>query len=257
MLACSLAIPGFRNPASPSPQPCDDEDNVLSQEPHPSATVVLVRDVQEHLELLLLERRPRKAGAAPGPWVFPGGKVEAVDTDANSDEIADARRAAIREVSEESGLQIDTRHLVPISRWITPVLSPRRFDTWFFITAAPAEQEVTVDGDEIARHRWITPSDALEAHHAGTLPLAPPTFVTTTWVAAHESAQEAIDHLGSAEFLTFRPKICRVPEGTAMLYPGDAGYEAEDPDQPGARHRLWAHEGGYRYERNPQAGGAL
>ena len=134
----------------------------MTQEPLPSATVVIVRDNDGQLELLLLERRARKAGVAPGPWVFPGGKVDGVDIDDHArDEIAEARRAAVREVMEESALHIKTDQLVPISRWITPTLSPRRFDTWFFIAAAPPQQPVKVDGDEISRHRWMTAPDAL------------------------------------------------------------------------------------------------
>jgi hypothetical protein len=35
-----------------------------------------------------------------------------------------------------------------------------------------------------------------------------------------------------------------------MLYPGDAGYDAGDPEAPGARHRLWALAGSWRYERS-------
>jgi len=35
-----------------------------------------------------------------------------------------------------------------------------------------------------------------------------------------------------------------------MLYPGDAGYDAQDADRPGPRHRLWALAGGWRYERD-------
>jgi hypothetical protein len=35
-----------------------------------------------------------------------------------------------------------------------------------------------------------------------------------------------------------------------MLYPGDAGYEAGDPDLPGPRHRIQALASGWRYERS-------
>jgi hypothetical protein len=35
-----------------------------------------------------------------------------------------------------------------------------------------------------------------------------------------------------------------------MLYPGDAGYEANDPERTGARHRILAHADGWRYERS-------
>ena len=50
--------------------------------------------------------------------------------------------------------------------------------------------------------------------------------------------------------VTFRPRICRTPDGACMLYPGDAGYEAGDPDAPGPRHRLWALASGWRYEQS-------
>jgi hypothetical protein len=35
-----------------------------------------------------------------------------------------------------------------------------------------------------------------------------------------------------------------------MLYPGDAGYEANDPTRSGARHRILALASGWRYERS-------
>jgi hypothetical protein len=35
-----------------------------------------------------------------------------------------------------------------------------------------------------------------------------------------------------------------------MLYPGDAGYETNDPGRAGPRHRIVALPGGWRYERH-------
>ena len=46
----------------------------MSNEPKPSATVVVIRDGAQDLEVLLLERNRDKS-----PWVFPGGKVGAKD----------------------------------------------------------------------------------------------------------------------------------------------------------------------------------
>ena len=43
--------------------------------PKSSGTVVVIRDADAGLELLLLERFPKQG--KPGPWVFPGGKVDA------------------------------------------------------------------------------------------------------------------------------------------------------------------------------------
>jgi 8-oxo-dGTP pyrophosphatase MutT (NUDIX family) len=218
-------------------------------EPKPSATVVLLRDGAAGLELLLLQRAPK--GDKPGPWVFPGGKVEPGDVEAGEPSSREsALRAAVRETREEAGLALEAPRLVAISRWITPEISPQRFDTWFFAGAIDASHEVVVCGSEMVAHRWLAPGAALEAQQSGELSLAPPTFVTVTWLAAHTRAGEAVRALAAAPFITFRPRIHRSPEGAVMLYPGDAGYEANDPERPGARHRILAVPSGWRYERS-------
>jgi 8-oxo-dGTP pyrophosphatase MutT (NUDIX family) len=223
----------------PSPAP--------SESPKPSGTVVVVRDGSLHLELLLLERTPRDG--EPGPWVFPGGKVDAADLRPGEDAVAAARRAAVREAQEEAGIALALESLVPISRWITPEISPKRFDTWFFLAPLGGAAEVCVDGMEIQAHRWVAPAEALSLHRERNLRLAPPTFVTLSTLASHRSAEQALRALAGQELPTFRPRIVRLEQGAVMLYPGDAGYEPVDADRPGPRHRLWALAEGWRYER--------
>ncbi len=217
-------------------------------EPLPSATIVPIRDGASGLEVLLLEKAGR---ARPAPWVFPGGKVEDADRAAPDEPIDSvARRAAVREAEEEAGLVLPTDALRPLSRWITPPLRSRRFDTWFYLAAVEREVAVRVDGGEIGSHRWFAPEEALDHHRRREIVLAPPTFVTVTWLLEHRGAAAALEVLGRAEFLTFQPRICPREDGIAcILYPGDAGYEVGDPDRPGPRHRLWATADGYRYER--------
>jgi 8-oxo-dGTP pyrophosphatase MutT (NUDIX family) len=214
--------------------------------PHPSGTVVVLRDAPG-LELLLLQRGAQ--GGAPGPWVFPGGKVEAPDCRSGADPAEDARRAAVRETAEEAGLALEAGALCTISRWITPEISPKRFDTWFFAAIAPAGAQVRVDGVEMIGHRWLAPADALRAHHEHALRLPPPTFVTVTWLAEFASAAEALRVLPARMPDPFRPRIHRLEAGALMLYPGDAGYESGQLEAAGARHRLWALADPWRYER--------
>ena len=115
----------------------------------------------------------------------------------------------------------------------------------------PRKQEVRVDGQEIVNHRWISAAEALAANDTGDIRLAPPTFVTVTWIAEFASARDAIVTLPERELVTFRPRICRAESGAVMLYPGDAGYEAHDPERSGARHRVIADaQMRYRYERS-------
>lgn len=217
--------------------------------PHPSGTVVALRDGARGLEVLLLERARRPGHEGPVAWVFPGGKVEAADR-SGEDEATHARLAAVREAREEAGLALVERDLTLISRWITPEVAPRRFDTWFFATAVQPDAQVVVDGVEIGDHRWLAPEHALAAYQRRRLELAPPTFVTITWLREHREAAAALDALAAAEFVSFRPRICRHEGRVCILYPGDAGYEAHAPEHPGSRHRLWASADGYRYERS-------
>ena len=210
---------------------------------------MLLRDAAAGLELLLLQRAARQG--KPGPWVFPGGKVEPADVEAGDPASREsALHAAVRETREEAGLALDRSRLVAISRWITPEISPQRFDTWFFLGAIDTSHEVVVCGSEMVAHRWLAPAAALEAYGRAELPLAPPTFVTVSWLLEHTRASAALHALASAPFVTFRPRIHRAPEGAVMLYPGDAGYEANDPGLAGPRHRVLALPGGWRYERS-------
>jgi hypothetical protein len=161
-------------------------------------------------------------------------------------------RSARRETREEAGLELGGEPLLHISRWITPELATRRFDTYFYATRVRS-CAVSVDGREIRTHRWLAPEAAIRASRGGEMRVAPPTFVTLDWLVPHRTAADALATLARGPILTIRPRICTRDRGTCMLYPGDAGYEAHDPDRPGARHRLWALPDGMRYERTEPA----
>jgi len=101
----------------------------------PAATVVLVRDGDAGVELLMLHRVSKVAFG--GMWVFPGGKVDEADRQpGDDDDEASARRAAAREALEECGLAVDPSDLVPFAHWVPPAITPRRYATWFFLARA-------------------------------------------------------------------------------------------------------------------------
>ena len=93
----------------------------------------------------------------------------------------------------------------------------------------------------------------LAAHHASEIRLAPPTFVSVTWLAGHADTASAARALATDDPLTFRPRIHPVEDGACILYPGDAGYEAGDISLPGPRHRLVTRPEGWEYERSQAA----
>jgi 8-oxo-dGTP pyrophosphatase MutT (NUDIX family) len=216
---------------------------------HPAATVVLLRDAGGDCEVLLV-RRNAQLSFHGGAWVFPGGRIDAADFAGGSDDIvAAARRAAVREAREEAGLLLQPDALVLISRWITPLPLPKRFDTWFF-AAQGDDAPVEIDGAEIHDHRWMAPRAALAAQRAGEIELPPPTFVTITSVARHQRAAEALAAFARGPVETFEPRLYSIEGGAVTLYANDVAYDTGDLDRPGARHRLSMREQGWEYLRS-------
>jgi 8-oxo-dGTP pyrophosphatase MutT (NUDIX family) len=215
----------------------------------PAATVILLRDRAAGLETLMLRR---SAGLQfGGMWVFPGGRIDPDDypVGGSGDELAAARRAAAREAAEEAGLVVDEARLVAFSHWTPPALTPKRFSTWFFVAAAP-EGSVTVDGAEIHDHDWVLPTEALRRRDRGEIQLAPPTWVTLHRLSEYADVTGAIADSQKRTPEVFATRLAPVEGGTVALYHEDAGYEAVVADRPGARHRLWMLESGWRYERS-------
>lgn len=194
-------------------------------DPLPAATVVVTREAEGALEVLLLRRS--EVGAFAGMWVFPGGRVD--DSDAGDDELARARTAAVREALEEVGLVIDAAALRAWSHWTPPSIAPKRYATWFFL-APWAGDEPRHDDHEIVETRWVRPLDALAAE----LPMAPPTIVTL-----HE-LHEAGGRLHRDDPPRYVTRPGRTAEGhMVLLWHGDAAYDSGDLDAPGGRNRLW------------------
>lgn len=216
----------------------------------PAATVILVRDAGGDLETLML-RRNSKLSFVGGMWVFPGGRIDEADReglDAN-DEIAVGRRAAVREAAEEAGLAIDEAGLLAFSHWTPPVMTPKRFLTWFFLAPAPAGT-VRIDDGEIKAHQWIRPADAMARKNASEIDLAPPTWITLERLARYSSSEDALKQTAGQVPEIFETRIGVTDDGPVALYDGDAGYETSDPTLGGGRHRLEMRDDGWRYLRD-------
>lgn len=92
-------------------------------------------------------------------------------------------------------LRLRTDLLVPLSRWVTPSNFPRRFDARFFAAHLPAGVEATFDGDEVAGHAWLRPTDALAAMADGRLAMWLPTSTTLQQLEYIESLTEIAERL--------------------------------------------------------------
>lgn len=190
-------------------------------EPRLAASVILLRDAPDGLEVFV-QHRVSTMDFAAGMVVFPGGRVDAADSDgwdypqellvrhadawseasisANPDQsirkAGTVLAAALREVQEEAGLALEPAALRPWANWVTPVDMPKRFDTYFYVAkvrdgAAPQHQTT-----EAWQSLWMPVAGVLTAEAQGTLQLMPPTYyllnelaglgtVDAVWDASH------------------------------------------------------------------------
>ena len=198
------------------PPPGEELNLGEATEPRLAATAIVVRDGGEGLEVLLVQRNPEQRFMG-GAWVFPGGAVHPEDDGPEG--------AALRELEEEAGMRIeDVEALVPFSRWITPVEVKIRFDTFFYVAAAPPDAEPRVDGAECVAFRWIRPSDALEAGQRGELMLVFPTIKHLEQLAELESVEQALAAARSREVEPILPKVVHGDGEAHVLLPGEPGY---------------------------------
>jgi len=219
-----------------------------SIEPIPAATVILARDADDGIEVLMLRRSSR--GAFGGMWVFPGGRVENEDLDAADpgDELTAARRAAVRESKEEADVVVDGDALVTFSHWLPPPVAPKRFSTWFFLARAPEAIEVAVDNQEIRDHEWLRPADAIARRDAGEIELAPPTWVTLWRLSGAATVDDAVRLARESEPQRFVTHMY-FPDGVPVaVWHDDVAYDDGDLHQSGPRHRLYMLPEGWRYE---------
>jgi 8-oxo-dGTP pyrophosphatase MutT (NUDIX family) len=189
--------------------------------PRQAATVIVLRGGRDTLEVLLVKRNPKQRFMG-GAWVFPGGAVDAGEGEGD----AAHRLAGVREVFEEVGLELpDPDGLVKLSRWITPAEVSIRFDTHFFLAAAPDGQDARADGSECVDLGWFTPQGALDAYAREEILLVFPTIRTLEQLAPFGSANELLEWASGREVVPVQPRVVMQGETARIVLPGEPGYE--------------------------------
>lgn len=139
-------------------------------------------------------------------------------------------RRGFLDVCRQEGLRLPLGRVHYFSHWVTPVGAVRRYDTRFFVAAAPPGQVPAHDAGETVAEVWVRPEDALAQHRAGAIELIFPTIRTLQAIGRFATAG---DLLAAAEATAptlagtapFEPRMVRDGNGTRLLLPGDPGYE--------------------------------
>jgi 8-oxo-dGTP pyrophosphatase MutT (NUDIX family) len=141
----------------------------------------------------------------------PGGApIDAASTDWQR---ISAERAAVRngacsfaEFLAAHDWYADARAVRLFSHWVTPPSEPRRYDTHFFLAAAPFDQAALADACETHDGLWIAPADALARAREGTMRLVYPTIKHLQRLAHFRSVEAAFDFAGIKPVLTVMPR---------------------------------------------------
>ena len=195
-------------------------------QPHPAASVILLREpggpagTAAPIEVCMVRRR-RGSSFMASAYVFPGGGVDAGETDrecaarelfeeagvalvtradGTAASVSHAELGALRRqlaegrparaVLDEAGLRWDVDALTPWAHWITPSVEPKRFSAQFFVAALPAGQVASADEVEAVELAWVGAQDALT--RAGELSLPPPQLRTLWELAGARSVAEVL-----------------------------------------------------------------
>ena len=213
----------------------------------PAATVMLLRDHNGRLEVLML-RRNRQLKSFGGAWVFPGGRVDDADAPGQG-ELERAKFAAIRETLEETGLDISGTEMATLSCWIPPVQEKRRFSTWFFIVRAP-DAPVQIDQGEIHDYRWVCPREFLAPVPTPDISIMPPTYVSLKRLTEFSTVDDLMADVHATKNDIFETRFAKDEKGFVTLWKPDVAYDSLDFDAEGPRHRLMCHPDSWDYQRS-------
>lgn len=134
----------------------------------------------------------------------------------------DSGRRRLAEICIEEQLALDVGGLHYFSRWVTPLGAPRRYDTRFFVAAAPEQQQALHDDREVIGTRWLTPAAALADHEAGRMTMIFPTVRTMVALDRFDTAGDVLDHASAqARVDPVVPMLRDEGGGMRLVLPGD------------------------------------
>ena len=215
-----------------------------------------------HSEILVVERSARMAFAA-GAIVFPGGRVDEADRKLAA-KLGDAEVAskvtAVRETIEETGvivavkgefgprlgrelqqaliegadfdellslhrLELDLEALTPFARWMPAFKQPRKFDTLFYLAAAPVGEWIPFpQPGECVAAEWARPSALLDSIDRGEASAIFPTKRNLERLAQHDRFGGALADANSHSLETIIPWVEEIAGEQHVSIPEGRGY---------------------------------
>ena len=151
----------------------------------------------------------------------------AAEIEANSRAALSEGKTSFLKVLAENGMALALDELVPYAHWITPDGMPKRFDTWFFLAAAPPEQVGAHDGRESTDSIWLSPREALAGGESGRFKLPFPTTRNLIKLGKQPNVKAALNDSRDRPIVTVMPVMTRLNGARQLRIPLEAGYDGE------------------------------
>jgi hypothetical protein len=138
------------------------------------------------------------------------------------------------DICREEELQLLVGEVHYFAHWVTPQGAPRRYDTRFFVAAAPPGQQAAHDAGETIADTWISPRRALEGHRKGEFEIIFPTIRNLQAISRFDTSGALLDAAAraSSSVPTIEPRILSDGNGVRIVLPGDEGYDDVRIDRP-------------------------
>ncbi len=131
----------------------------------------------------------------------------------------------------DEGLRLDLEPIHYFGHWITPRGRHRRYDTRFFVAAAPEHQEPSHDDRETVAWEWVRPADMLERSRDRQAWMLPPTVACLEALSAFDRSASFLEVAASANARPARaPGLVEHLGGVRIRLPDDSAAPATEID---------------------------
>ncbi|KAF0964858.1 NUDIX hydrolase [Rhodococcus sp. T7] len=139
----------------------------------------------------------------------------------------ETRELSFSDFLKRENLVLRADLLRPWANWITPVGEGRRYDTRFFVAAAPQGQIADGATSEAEEVQWQSPAAALAHWQGGGSILLPPTWSQLTALSAFGSVVDVL--AAEPEIPVILPTLITDEEQLRVEFPGQDGYYEAGP----------------------------
>ena len=135
------------------------------------------------------------------------------------------QRVNLADLVADRGATLDRSGIHPVARWVTPMPSDKRYDTYFFVAGVDPGVEPVVDGREAVHAAWHRPSDVLGRWRAGEVTMISPTIAMLQRLASYATTGDLLA-AAAVGGPVLRARILD-ESASPVRFEGDPGYHAE------------------------------